>query len=304
MARILFGELLREWWERYLLQGCEAYALESWKRLEIDVLPVLGQKDPRKITPPMILAILRKIEARGTYVKARKIKSHISQAMRYGIACGHVTSDPTRDIGFALTRYKSRPRAAITEPREIGLLMKKIEEYRFRQRRLSLKLAVLTFVRAGELVGAEWSEIKWDANLWRIPPEKMKMKRPHLVPLATQTLDVLRELQKLTGKYRWLFPSRWDRNRHENACVLTSALRAIGYEKAVVCAHGFRAMAATTLSDMGWPSEVIERQLAHIDQNRVRAAYQRSELMDDRKRMMQAWADFLDLKCAHAILGR
>lgn len=304
MAKMVFENLLREWWERVLLRGNEAYAHESWRRLEREVLPKLGDKDPKKITPPMILTILRRVEARGTYAKARKIKSHISQAMRYGIACGVVVSDPTRDISYALTRYKSTPRAAITEPKEIGELMKKIEGYRYRQRRLSLKLAALTFCRAGEIMGAEWSEIEWETALWRIPAQKMKMKRPHLVPLASQTLDVLRELKARTGKYRWLFPSRWDRTRHEQAGVLTHALRAMGYDGKTVCAHGFRAMAATTLSDRGWPSEVIERQLAHIDQNRIRAAYQRSELLDDRRRMMQAWADFLDLKCAHAILGR
>ena len=304
MPKILFEALLREWWERYLLQGDQDYAKQSWQVLEREVLPDLGSMDPKKITPPLVLDILRRIEAKGTYAKARKIKSHISQAMRYGIACGYVVSDPTRDIGFALTRYKTRPRAAITDQKEIGQLMLKIERHNFRQRRLSLKLAVLTFVRAGELTSAEWSEIKWQDAIWQIPAAKMKMKRPHLVPLASQTLAVLRELQELTGQYPWLFPSRWHKDKPENACVLTYALRSLGYPKEKICAHGFRAMAATSLSDMGWPSEVIERQLAHIDQNRVRAAYQRSELMEDRRKMMQDWADFLDLKCAHAILGR
>ncbi len=185
MAKILFEALLREWWERYLLQGNANYARDSWRVLEREVLPELGQLDPKKITPPLVLGILRRVEAKGTYAKARKIKSHISQAMRYGIACGHVVSDPTRDIGFALTRYRIKPRAAITDPKEIGQLMLKIERHNFRQRRLSLKLAVLTFVRAGELTSAEWSEIKWQEAIWQIPAAKMKMKRPHLVPLAS-----------------------------------------------------------------------------------------------------------------------
>lgn len=304
MRNMLFRDLMREWWEKYLLRGNRDYALESWRRLEKEVLPRLGDKSPRKITPPMILTILRRIESKGTLVKARKVKSHISQAMRYGIACGVVVSDPTRDLGFAMTPHQSIPRAAITEPREIGELMRRIEGHRFRQRRLSLFLAVLTFVRPGEVVTAEWQDIEWEAALWRIPGPKMKMKRAHLVPLARQTLDVLRQLQRLTGNRQWLFPSRWDKSQHERPCVLTHALRSMGYSGQTLCAHGFRATAATALSDMGWPSETIERQLAHVDKNRVRAAYQRSELLEERRKMMQAWADYLDLKCAHAILGR
>ena len=123
MPKIIFRTLLREWWERYLLPNNVKYARDSWKVLEKEVLPILGDLDPKKITPPLVLGILRKVESAGTYAKARKIKSHISQAMRYGIACGHVISDPTRDIGFALTRYKKKPRAAITDPKEIGELL-------------------------------------------------------------------------------------------------------------------------------------------------------------------------------------
>ena len=304
MAKIKFETLLKEWWERTLLRGNLDYARHCWRVLEREVLPDIGEYDPKKITPPMILTILRRVESEGTFSKARKIKSHISQAMRYGIACGHVISDPTRDLGAALTKYRHIPRAAITDPREIGYLMKKIEEYKYKQTRICLKFAVLTFMRAGEITSAAWEEIEWGRHLWRIPAEKMKMKRAHLVPLATQTVDLLHALQNLTGHTRWLFPGRKRKDNHIKPGVLTYALRAMGYPKEKVCAHGFRAMAATTLSDMGWASDVIERQLAHIDQNRVRAAYQRSELMEDRRRMMQAWADFLDLKCAHAILGR
>lgn len=146
--------------------------------------------------------------------------------------------------------------------------------------------------------------MEWDTSTWRIPPAKMKMKRPHNVPLSRQALDTLRALQSVTGKNRWLFPSRWDKNRHESGQVLNLALRRMGYGPEMMTAHGFRAMAATTLSEQGWPSEVIERQLAHVDKNAVRAAYQRSDLLPERRRMMQAWADYLDMRQAWAILGR
>lgn len=301
---ILFKDVAREWWERYMLRGNKDYADESWRRLEREVMPRLGDKALKKITAPMVLTILRRIEKRGTLVTARKVKSHISQIMRYGIACGHVNGDPARDLGWALTPHKSIPRSAITEPRQIGLLMRDMDGIRSKKRRYSLKLAALTIVRPGELCQAEWVEIEWDANIWRIPSHKMKMKRPHIVPLSRQALDALRELRVVTGDGRWLFPSRWDTSRHEGGGVLNTALRRLGYGPRVMTAHGFRAMAATTLSEQGWASEVIERQLAHVDKNAVRAAYQRSDLLAERRRMMQAWADYLDMRQAWAILGR
>ena len=300
----IFRDVARDWWERYMLNGNTEYAEESWRRLEREVMPRLADKPLRKITAPMVLNILRRIEKRGTLVVARKVKSHISQIMRYGIACGLVNHDPARDLGWALRPHKSKPRSALTEPRQIGNLMKDIEQYRSKKRRCTLKLAALLFVRPGELCQGEWSEIEWDTATWRIPATKMKMKRPHNVPLSRQALDVLRELQTVTGKNRWLFPSRWDKARHEDGRVLNLALRRMGYGPEVMTAHGFRAMAATTLSEQGWPSEAIERQLAHVDKNQVRAAYQRSDLLTERRKMLQAWADYLDMRCAWAILGR
>lgn len=300
----VFRDVARDWWERYMLCGNVDYAEESWRRLEREVMPKLGEKPLKKITAPMVLTILRRIEKRGTLEVARKVKSHVSQILRYGIACGLIYSNPARDLGWALTPKKSIPRAAITEPRQIGRLMKDIENFRPKKRRFSLKLAALTFVRPGELCQAEWNEIEWDTAIWRIPAIKMKMKRPHTVPLSRQALDTLRELRTLTGDNCWLFPSRWDKSRHEGGMVINSALRRMGYGCETMTAHGFRAMAATTLSEQGWPSEAIERQLAHVDKNAVRAAYQRSELLTERHKMMQAWADYLDMRCAWAILGR
>lgn len=304
MAKIIFAKLLREWWERYLSQGNAQYARHSWRRLEVEVLPELGDRDPKKITPPMILKILRRVESRGTPVAARKLKCHISQAMRYGIACGYVISDPTRDLGLALLPVREKPHPTLVDHNDIGRLMLKIDAYRYRQRRLALKLAVLTFVRAGEIMGAAWSEISFAERIWQIPANRMKMKRPHLVPLARQTLQILSDLRQISGSEIWLFPSRWDHTKPESSRVLTYALRVMGYAKSEICAHGFRAMAATVLSDQGFASDVIERQLAHVDKNRVRAAYQRSELLTERTRMMQAWADWLDLRHAWAVLGR
>ncbi|MDR2503218.1 MAG: tyrosine-type recombinase/integrase [Deltaproteobacteria bacterium] len=287
-----------------MLRGDVKYAAESWRRLEREVFPRIGDKPLKKINAPMILTILRRIEKRGTLVVARKVTSHISQIMRYGIACGHIFTNPARDLGWALTPHKSKPRAAITEPKQIGLLMRDIQSFRSKMRRCALQLEALVIVRPGELCQAEWSEIEMDMGVWRIPGHKMKTKRPHIVPLSRQAQEVLRELRTLTGGCRWLFPSRWDKSRHMGGQVLNTALRRIGWPATVITAHGFRAMAATTLSEQGWPSDAIERQLAHVDKNAVRAAYQRSELLAERGKMMQAWADFLDMRCAWAILGK
>ncbi|MCL1915658.1 MAG: site-specific integrase [Desulfovibrionaceae bacterium] len=301
MSQAIFQDVAREWWEKYMLRGAVCYAEECWRRLEREVMPELGKRPLAKITPLMILTILRRIEAKGFVVTAHKVKSHISQTFRYGIACGLVYTNPARDLTYALAPKISTPRAAVTEPRQVGVLMREINAFRPIQRRCALQFAALTFVRPGELCRAEWSEIEMDAGAWRIPAHKMKMQKPHIVPLAMQTQEVLRELRALTGSGRWLFPSRYDASKPMGRLVLNTGLRRLGYGPEVMTAHGFRAMAATLLSEQGWSSEVIEKQLAHADRNQVRAAYQRSELLAERRKMMQAWADYLEVQYARAM---
>jgi integrase len=308
-AQVLFNDVARGWWERHMLQGNVEYAGQAWRKLEREVFPSLGDKPLKKITAPMILTILRRVEARGTLEVAHKLKSHISQIMRYGIACGMIYSNPARDLSWALHPKKSIPRPALTDPREIGRLMAGIERMRPGVKRCALKLLAFTFVRSAELRCAEWSEIQWDSAEWRIPAPRMKMKRAHIVPLSRQALEVLRELRSLGKSDRWLFPAfRRHEGRQEDqpmtASVLRKGIQLLGFGQEEMCPHGCRAMAATTLSEQGWPSEIIERQLAHVDRNQVRAAYQRSELLTERRKMMQAWADFLDMRCAWAILGK
>jgi len=296
MAQALFRNVAREWWEKFMLRGSAEHAYYSWRRLEVDVMPDLGHKALNKIDAPMILAILRRIEARGTIEGAHKVNGHISQIMRYGIACGLIFSNPARDLTWALTPKSPKPRPAITDPREVGKLMAAIERMRPGVKRCAMKLLALTFVRSGELRQAEWSEISLDTAAWRIPAAKMKIHRPHIVSLSRQALEVLRELRDLNRSERWLFPAMrlHGELRPMTGDVFRNTLQGLGYSKKVMCPHGFRAMAATLLSEQGWQSEVIERQLAHADRNQVRAAYQRSELLADRRTMMQSWADFLD----------
>ena len=308
MAQVLFSQAAEEWFQRWKLRAVPSYAEQVWRKLELEVLPVLGGRPLAKIDAPLILGILRRIEARGAIVAAHKTKSTISQILRYGIACGLIYSNPARDLSWALAPKDHKPRPALTDPRKIGRLMAGIERMKPGVKRCAVKILAMTFVRSGELRQAEWAEVQWDTAEWRIPAAKMKIKRPHIVPLARQALETLRELRNMGASDRWLFPTLRPLRRGGDlpmtGAVFREVLAQLGYPGTVMCPHGFRAMAATTLSEQGWASEVIERQLAHVDKNQVRAAYQRGEFLPERRRMMQAWADYLDLRCAQAILGR
>jgi len=171
-----------------MLRGSRYYADECWRRLEKEVMPEIGNESLASITAPMILTILRRIEARGAVETAHKVKAHISQTFRYGIACGLAYANPARDLSYAITPRRSTPRAAITDPRQVGLLMRDLSTFPSVKRRCAVQLIAFTFVRPGELCKAEWSEFVMDDAIWRIPAAKMKMKRPHLVPLSVQAL--------------------------------------------------------------------------------------------------------------------
>jgi integrase len=215
--------------------------------------------------------------------------------MRYGIACGLTLGNPARDLSGAIRARPSIPRPALINPREVGKLMYDIQGYSRPVLRSALHLAALTFVRPGELRRAEWMEFDLPAALWRLSADKMKMRRPHIVPLARQAVDLLLDLRDLTSKGRYLFPAR--RKEEKPMChhMLNTALREMGYAADVMCGHGFRAMASSLLSEQErWSIDAIERQLAHSERNKVRAAYHRAEHLDERRRMMQGWADYLD----------
>ena len=184
--------------------------------------------------------------------------------------------------------------AALTKPLEIAMLMKNINAYPHAVVRCALKFSALTFCRPGEIRHAEWSEIDFENCEWRIPAEKMKMKRVHIVPLAEQTIELLLFLKELTGKGKWLFPSARMDGRPMSDNTVRVALRSMGYSNEQMTAHGFRGMASTRLNEMGWAPDVIERQLAHAENNQVRAAYNHAEYLPERRKMMQFWADYLD----------
>jgi integrase len=258
----------------------------------LDAIPVA------KLKPADVLATLRRIESTGAIEAAHRAKMRVSQVMRYAIATGRAEQDPTYALRGALKPRIVTSRAAITDPIEIGKLLRAIDAYSGQpQTQAALKLAPLLFVRPGNLRAMEWTELNLEANEpeWRIPAGKMKMREAHIVPLPDQAVAILREIQLFTGTRQYVFPSlRNPKTRCMSENTVNAALRNLGYGGDEMVGHGFRAMASTLLNELGWQPDVIERALAHAPRNRVRAAYNRASYMAERRKMAQAWADHLD----------
>ncbi len=269
------------------------FAKSQW--LLGQVLPWLGSRPIAEIEPPELLAALKRIEARGAHETAHRTKEKCGQVFRYAIAHGTVKRDPTADLRGALAPIVRTSRAAITDPARVGALLRAIDGYAGQHvTRCALRLAPLLFVRPGELRAMEWSELDLSAPEWRIPTHRMKMRDAHVVPLSPQAVAILRELEPLTGRGRYCFPSLRTASAPMSENTLNAALRSLGFDKDTMTGHGFRAMASTRLNELGWAPDVIERQLAHAERNKVRAAYNRAQYMAERVRMMTAWADYLD----------
>jgi integrase len=259
--------------------------------------PAIGERPIADITALEVLAVLRKVEARGRYETARRLRSTCGIVFRYAIATSRAERDPSLDLRGALTTPKVVHRAAVVDPVEIGALLRAIDNYDgLPLTKLALKLAPLVFVRPGELRKAEWTEFDLERAEWRIPAAKMKMRRPHRVPLSKQALAIVRDLQPFRRDGRWLFPSVPSISRPMSENTLNGALRRLGYSKEQMTAHGFKGMASTRLNEMCcWNPDAIERQLAHQESDDVRRAYMHAaEYWPERIRMMQAWADYLD----------
>lgn len=287
----------REWFQKFGTQWVDSHASKIIRRLERDLFPWLGKVEIKGVTPAALLSVLRRVEARGALDTAHRLLQNCGQIWRYGVATGRAERDITSDLKGALPPAKETHLGAITEPSAIGALLRNIYEYKGSEVvRLALKLAPLVFVRPGELRQAKWAEFDLVARLWTIPAGRMKAKRPHVVPLSGQAADILQELRK-SHDSDYLFPSPRALSRCLSDVALLAALRRMGYTKEEMTAHGFRALASTNLEQLGYDVRLIELQLAHADQDQVRAAYKReTHLMrlDERKKMMQHWADYLD----------
>jgi integrase len=289
-----FEAIAREWLD---LQSkkLSPVTLEKSRWLLNFLYPHIGQRPIREIAALDLLTALRKIEARGRHETTHRAKWKCGQVFRYAIATGRAERDITSDLRGALQSGVSRNHASITDPSKIGSLMRAIDGYDGEQTTAAaLKLAALTFVRPGELRGAQWSEFDLDRAEWRIPAERMKMAEQHVIPLSTQAVSILREQQTITGSGRFVFPSLLSRDRPMSDNTVNSALRRLGYSKDEMTGHGFRSMASTCLNEHGWHPDIIELQLAHAERNKVRAAYNKAQRLTERRKMMQAWADYLD----------
>lgn len=295
-ANNTFRAVAEEWFVKITREERAEVTLSKVRWLLAKVYPFIGDLPIHEIEVQEVLAVLRKIEATGRYESARRMRSVISRVFRYGIATGRAKVDPARDLRGAIIVPKTKHFAAITRPKEVGKLLRDIDDCPgYTITKLALRMTPHVFVRPGELRRAEWSEFDLERAVWSIPAEKMKMRWPHQVPLSRQVLDLLDEIRPLTGHSPYVFPAShtWKRPMSEN--TVTFALRRMGYSGSEMTAHGFRAMAATLLNEMGlWNPDAIERQLAHMENNGVRRAYARGQYWEERVRMMQHWSDYLD----------
>lgn len=257
---------------------------------------LIGGMDINKIAPLDVLAVLRTVEQGGRHETATRVRAFVGRVSRYAVATGRAENDPTLALRGALTTPVFKPRAAVTMPRAFGALLRAIDGFDGQPTTLAaLKLMALLFPRPGELRLAEWPEFDLDRAVWAIPASRTKMRRPHRVPLSGQSIAILKDLRKITGGGRLVFPCVRTMVRPISENTLNAALRRLGYSKDQATAHGFRATASTLLNESGkWNADAIERQLAHVETNDVRRAYARGEHWDERTKMMTWWADYLD----------
>lgn len=289
-----FEAVAEEWFAKQAHVWVASHAVDVKRRLEKNIYPFLGREPIAEIEAVELLATVRKIEARGAHDLAHRVLSVCGQVFRYGVATGRCKSDPSKDLRGALTPHRKKKQAAVKVD-EFPELLRRIAGYDKigdKQTQLALQLLAMTFVRTNELIGATWPEFDIVAALWIIPTGRMKMKQEHLVPLSQQAILLLKELKALGRGSLFVFPGR-SRDRPVSNNTMLFALYRLGF-KGKMTGHGFRAVASTVLNETGFRSDVIERQLAHGEQNEVRAAYNRAEYLPERRNMMQQWADYID----------
>lgn len=290
-----FEAVARSWHEHWKGPKSPRHADYVIRRLEADVFPAIGSKPIGDITAPQLLAMAKRIESRGALDIARRAWQTCGQVFEFALAHGMLERNPAKDVrpGAALKARKKEHYARV-DPKELPELLRKIEVYQGGPyTRMAMKLMALTFVRTGELIGARWDEIDLEAAEWRIPAERMKMRTPHIVPLSTQAVDVLRSLHELKGLAGLLFPGERDHEKPMSNNTILKALERMGYAGRMT-GHGFRGLASTVLHEMGFDHAHIELQLAHQERDAVSAAYNFATYLPQRRKMMQRWADHLD----------
>ena len=290
-----FEIIAREWHSKQSGIWVESHRDRILSRLVKDIFPLIGNKPINSISSPMLLDVLRKIEDRGAIETAHRIMQICGQIFRYAKVTGRAECDITADLRGALSPAKHGNFASIKDLKEIGFLLRDIDAYQGNiVVKTALRLLPYVFVRSGELRHAEWKEIDFDKAEWRIPASRMKMKEIHIVPLSKQAIGILKELRPYTMHSQLVFPSMRENIRPISDMALLAALRRMGYDKETMTVHGFRSMASTLLNEQGYNRDWIERQLAHGERNKIRDAYNYAQYLDQRRGMMQEYADYLD----------
>lgn len=290
-----FEAVAREWMARSGTKWRASYAEKIVSRLERDIFPWIGKTSVKELGPKDLLACLKRIEARNAHETAHRASENISWVFRYAIETHRCTSDPSPSLKDALLPTDENRLAFLTDPVKFGELLRAIDAYSGSHTvRTALRLAPLVFVRPGELRAAEWSEMYFDRQEWRIPARRMPMRVPHIVPLSTQAIALLKDIEPDTGDGKYVFPSPRSRKRPLSNVALLAALRRMGYEQGTVTVQGFRSTASTLLAEKGFDRDWIERQLAHGERDGDRTEFNYTAFLTKRKTMMQEWADYLD----------
>ena len=288
-----FTDMFNVWHKHMYDSWNEKYAEDVIQRSKRYLLPYIGSKKIDSITSKDMLTLFKSIEKRGVIDTLHKIKGIASRIFRHSVGMGVIESDPTRDLPSDIfKKKKTKHYSTITDPREIGGLLRMLDTYKWSPDvAAALKLAPHLFLRPAELAGLTWKEVDFDDNIIRIAPERMKMKRTHLVPMSKQVSFMLLSIKTSND---FVFSSPRGKSRHINPESLRAGLRRLGLTNDDLTTHGFRHMASTRLNELGFNSDVIERQLAHCETNKVKAAYNHAEHLIERKKMMQHWSDYLD----------
>jgi integrase len=292
-----FANIANEWYNQQKETWSDGYCVHVRYSLDRKLFPLLGKCLIREITTRELLDLLLDIEKHGPSV-ARLARGVAGRVFQFAVTRGEADFNIVLNLKGTLQPRRERHRAALTAPKDVANLMTRIEAYHGSPIvRTALWFSLYTFQRPNEVSGATWEEMDFDANLWRIPEQRMKNKRPHLVPLSRQVLELLEFLKRFTapmGYSSFVFPTKNSNIIPMTGHAICAALRIMGYTSAQMTAHGFRTLASTNLNEQGWNSDVIELSLAHVERNAVRAAYNHAERLPERQKMMQAWADWLD----------
>lgn len=288
-----FEAITREWYQRRYDRWSESYRLEMMSTFERDVFPYIGYRPIKEIKPLELMAVLSKLEKRGATEKMRKVRQRCGEVWKYAIITGRAEYNPAPDLAsaFAPQKREHYPHLTINE---IPEFLSSLASYSGSMLvKLAMRLLILTGTRPGELRQAEWAEFDFDNALWEIPAVRMKMRRPHMVPLPDQAITILKQIQPISGRYQFVFPGRIQHSKPISEMTLNVLIRRIGYGGRAT-GHGFRHTMSTILHEQGFNTAWIETQLAHVDKNSIRGTYNHAQYLDGRREMLQWYADYMD----------